>query len=222
MRPWSETGRVAARSLPRLTRLSRWAPSTTRTCGRPELVRLAELALADRPGVRVEDRNQPVGDLLPRIRLRICSATRSERSMNVSSFWICRSFASRPARERAGARRRPAACASRIERCISLPACSVNSSTCCLRSPVRRAQRARHRPHPAADRPRAIPDPARVLADLRQQLARLARQHPGRVPAPAPNRSDSAHPPRPQSSRSWPPAAGTASPAAAFVDHHPW
>jgi len=31
----------------------------------PELGRLAELALADRPGVRIDDRDQPVGDLEP-------------------------------------------------------------------------------------------------------------------------------------------------------------
>ena len=117
----------------------------------------------------------------PRIRLRIWPVTRSDRSMNVSSLSIWRNFAPAP---RPRARRRATTTsrlASRIERSTSLPACSVSSSACCLRSPVRPPKRAGHRPHAAADRSRAIPHMPRVPADLRQKLARLARQHPSRV-----------------------------------------
>lgn len=96
----------------------------------------------------------------PATRFWICSTTRSARSMNRSSRSIWRSFARAP-RPRA---RRRATTSSRLaspsERATSLPACSVSSSSCALRSPVRRPSVrviARTRRPTARDRSRTQP-----------------------------------------------------------------
>ena len=69
----------------------------------PELGRLTQLALADRPGVGVADRDQPIGDLLPGDALGDLLADLSARSASCSrrSAARCLALAPRPRARRA-------------------------------------------------------------------------------------------------------------------------
>ena len=87
-----------------------------------ELVRLAELALADRPRVGVGDRDEPVGDLLAaRSAGRSARRPARQRPASCSSLASARSLACAPRPRAARRARRPAACASLTERAISSP-----------------------------------------------------------------------------------------------------
>ena len=105
----------------------------------PKLVRLAELALADRPGVRIGQRHDPVLDRLARDALPdlpgdLLAAVRQLLAAAPAAFSFA--FAPRPR-----ALRRAAAAslrASATERSSSSPVCSVSVSTSRLASPDRR------------------------------------------------------------------------------------
>ena len=106
----------------------------------PELVGLAELALADRSGVRVEDRHEPIGDPLA-AHPASGSARRPARArmMNCSSLLICRSFAlaPRPRARRRATTHQPLGLADRALDAACPPARSTRAPAA-LRSPVRR------------------------------------------------------------------------------------
>ena len=180
----------------------------------PELGRFAELALADRPGVGVGDRHQPVGDLQPADAtidlLGDLAAAVGELLAACSAALQLRLGAAAAGEALAAAASR---LASRAERAISRPACSLSAITCALASPVRLAS--------VLEIARTVLPIDRDRSRTRTPCRRSARAACGpRARAPwrparrASRRTGSGCRPRPPSSRSAPPAPGTASRAA--------